>query len=101
MRTAQAQPALRERADQEAEVLVLALADQQLIADDEGAEHAPILCGLTGPALQILEPADVLPVNEHLRHRAAASDRADDSRAVAVVQAYLAERVAQLLQELF
>src|SRR6185436_2321622 len=39
MRPRKAQAALRQRADQEAEVLVLALSDQQLVADDECAEH--------------------------------------------------------------
>ena len=39
LRPGEAKPALREGSDQEGEMLVLALADQELVADDEGAEH--------------------------------------------------------------
>jgi hypothetical protein len=79
----EAQAALLERADQEAEVLVFAFADKELVADDQRAEQA--LRRLLRPALELFEAADVLAVDEHLRHRAAAGDRADDTRAIAVV----------------
>src|SRR2546429_8051787 len=97
---AQAQAALRQRADQEAEMLVLALPDQKLVTDDEAAKHPRILCGLLGPALEFLEAADMVAVDEDLRHGAAAGDRADHARAIAVVERDLAVLVAQVLQQL-
>src|SRR5258706_13339720 len=60
---------------------------------------APILRGFLRPFFKLLQAADVLAVDEDLRHRAATRDGADDARAVAVVEAHLGERVAQLLEE--
>src|SRR6188474_955207 len=51
------------------------------------------------PALQVLEAADVLAVDEDLRHGAAARDGAHDARAVAVVELHFGESVAELLQQ--
>src|SRR5207249_9553285 len=56
--------------------------------------------GLFGPALQFFQAADVLAIDEHLRHGAAAGNRADHARAVAVVEPHLAVLVAEVLQQL-
>src|SRR5918996_2044663 len=61
----EAESPLRQGADEERKVLVFALSDEDLVPDDESAEQ---LCGLFSPALQILETADVLAVDEDLRH---------------------------------
>src|SRR5712692_9657687 len=95
-RPAEPQAPLRQRPDEKSKVLVLALADEYLVPDDESAEQSG---GLPGPVLQLLQAAHVLAVDEHLRHRAAPGDRADDARAVAVVESHLCALVAQLLQQ--
>src|SRR5258706_1074849 len=59
----------------------------------------PILRGFLRPFFELLETADVLAVHKHLRHGAAAGDGADDARAVAVVEAHLRVRVAELFEE--
>src|SRR5688572_33031917 len=51
-----------------------------------------------GPLFQLCEAADVPAVDEHLRHGAAAGDRADHARAIAVVELDLGVGVAELLQ---
>src|SRR5436190_24152221 len=81
-------------------MLVLALPDQQLVADDVGPEHGAILGRLLGPALELFETANVFAVDEHLRHGAAAGDRADDARALAVIEGHLAVLIAELREQL-
>src|SRR3979490_1491628 len=54
---------------------------------------------LLRPALQLLEAADMLAIDENLRHRAAARDRSDDARAVAVVQLHFSEVVSKILEK--
>src|SRR5438067_9940958 len=48
------QAAARERADQKAEVFVLALSDQQLVADDVGPEHGADSRRLSLPTVRAL-----------------------------------------------
>src|SRR5688572_8249688 len=77
-------------------MLVLALAYEDLVPDDEGAEQSG---RLFRPLLQVLEAADVPAVDEHLRHRAAPGNRAHYARAVAVVEPDLGIGVAELLEQ--
>src|SRR5258706_8918751 len=60
---------------------------------------APILRGFLRPLFELFETADVLAVHKHLGHRAAAGDGADDARAVAVVEAHIRVRIAELFEE--
>src|SRR5262245_65988686 len=83
VRPGKTKPPLGEGFDDERQVLVLALSDEELVPDDESAEQSG---RFLAPALQVFPAADVLAVDEYLRHRAAAGDRADHARAVAVVE---------------
>src|SRR4030081_2009703 len=51
------------------------------------------------PALQVLEAADMLAIDENLRHRAAARDRSHDPGTVAVVQLHFSEIVSEVLEQ--
>src|SRR4029079_2554316 len=93
-------PSLGEGFDDERQVLVLALPYEALIPDDESAERQASGC-LLRPPLQVFQAADVLAVNEDLRNGAAAGDRADDTRAVAVVEFHFRVSIAELLEERF
>src|SRR5262245_24258462 len=78
-------PSLGEGFNDERQVLVLALSYEKLVPDDESAERQTLRCFLR-PALQVFQAADVLAVDEDLRHRAAARNGADDAGAIAVVE---------------
>src|SRR4030081_3004554 len=51
------------------------------------------------PALQLLAAADMLAIDENLRHRASARDRPDDPGTVAVVQLHFGEIVSKVLEK--
>src|SRR5688572_26551833 len=94
LRPGKAQPPLGEGCDYRGEMLVFALSDEDFVPDDESAEQSGCLFR---PALELLEPANVLAIDEYLRNRAAPGDGADDARAVAVVELHFRESIAELL----
>src|SRR5262245_7476568 len=78
-------------------MLILALSYEKLVPDDESAEQT-LRCFLR-PPLQVFEAADVLAVDEDLRHRAAARNGADDARAIGVVELHFRVSIAQVLEQ--
>src|SRR5712692_2498080 len=85
-------------------MLVLTLSYEDFIPDDEGAERhvrwpSRRSCRLLGPLLQVFEAADMLAVDEDLRHRPAPGNSADHARADPMVERHLGIVVAEILEE--
>src|SRR5580765_366114 len=96
LRPGKSKPSPGEGLDRKGKMLVLALADQDLVTNDVGAKQSG---RFLSPFLQLFEAADVPAVDEHLRHGAAPGDRANDPRTVAVIELHFRVRVPEALQQ--